>query len=125
MSHATDDLYGDLGPPDQPRPTALEAFDETNTVIYCSSFSTTLAPGYRIGRMVPGRWFDSVWQRKLTSSMGSAAPPQLGVAEFLEDGAYRHHVRQLCRRARANLERARHLIASEWPPLRMTRPNGG
>lgn len=120
-----DDLYGDLRHPDQPRPRALKAFDDADRVIYCNSFSKMLAPGYRIGWIAPGRWFEQVWQLKLTSSMGTAAPLQLGVTEFLEEGAYRHHVRQLSQRVHTSLQRAQDLIADEWPRLRMTRPSGG
>lgn len=120
-----DDLYGDLAHPEQPRPKALKAFDSAGNVMYCSSFSKTLAPGYRIGWIVPGGWFDTVWQLKLTTSLGSAAPVQLGIAEFLEAGAYRHHLRQLRHNLQVSVQRALAAIARHWPPVRVTHPRGG
>ena len=42
-----DDLFGDM-PHQGTRPSALKAFDPTGIVIHCSSFSKSLAPGYRV-----------------------------------------------------------------------------
>ncbi len=38
------------------RPIATKSFDKKGLVIYCSSFSNTLAPGYRVGWILPGRF---------------------------------------------------------------------
>src|SRR5687768_17785885 len=43
-----DDIYGDLGF-DDARPSVAKAYDDSDTVILCSSFSKTLSPGKRIG----------------------------------------------------------------------------
>ena len=36
------------------RPTPFMALDAAANTIHCSSFSKTLAPGNRVGRIVPG-----------------------------------------------------------------------
>ena len=48
-----DDIYGDIyfGPL---RPKTAKAYDKAGLVMLCSSFSKTLAPGYRVGWAVPG-----------------------------------------------------------------------
>jgi DNA-binding transcriptional MocR family regulator len=43
-----DDIYGDL-PLEGPRPRVCKAFDKRGLVLLCSSFSKTLAPGFRVG----------------------------------------------------------------------------
>ena len=52
-----DDIYGDL-PLSGERPSVAKAFDKDGNVLLCSSFSKTLAPGYRVGldccRPLPG-----------------------------------------------------------------------
>ena len=49
-----DDIYGDIYfGAERPRP--FMALDGAATRIYCSSFSKTLAPGYRIGWIAAGR----------------------------------------------------------------------
>lgn len=54
-----DDVYGDLVGEGQ-RPPACKAFDQSGNVIYCSSLSKTLAPGWRIGWVAAGRYFPQV-----------------------------------------------------------------
>ena len=64
-----DDVYGDLNFSGE-RPWAAKAFDSTGNVLLCSSFSKTLAPGYRVGWMAPGRLLDraSVLKRALSGT---------------------------------------------------------
>jgi len=53
-----DDVYGDLAFGSS-RPAAVKAYDEKGLVLYCSSFSKTLAPGYRVGWIAPGTLFST------------------------------------------------------------------
>ena len=52
-----DDIYGDLHFGDR-RPAPLAAAAPDADVIYCSSFSKNLAPGLRIGWLLPGKHLD-------------------------------------------------------------------
>ena len=120
-----DDVYGELGF-GLHRPTATKAFDEAGLVLYCSSFSKTLAPGYRVGWIAPGRYREQVIRLKSVFSLASASPTQLAVAEFLTSGGYDRHLRTLRRTYAAQLGHVRAAIARWFPEgTRVTRPEGG
>lgn len=120
-----DDVYGELGF-GLHRPTATKAYDEDGLVLYCSSFSKTLAPGYRVGWIAPGRYLEQVQRLKSVFSLASASPTQLAVAEFLTSGGYDRHLRALRRTYAAQLGHVRAAIAQWFPPgTRVTRPEGG
>lgn len=88
------DVYGDLGF-SRERPTVAKRFDKKGLVILCSSFSKTLAPGYRVGWVVPGRFQDRIERLKAVSNIGAATLPQLVLAEFLATGGYDQHLRRI------------------------------
>ena len=58
-----DDIYGELyfG---KNRPKTCKYFDKKGLVMHCSSLSKSLAPGYRIGWAIPGKFFEQVKQIK-------------------------------------------------------------
>lgn len=120
-----DDVYGELGF-GLHRPTAVKAYDTEGLVLYCSSFSKTLAPGYRVGWIAPGRYRDQVQRLKSVFSLASASPTQLAVAEFLTSGGYDRHLRALRRTYAAQLGHVRAAVARWFPEgTRVTRPEGG
>jgi hypothetical protein len=75
-----DDIHGDLYFGDK-RPTTLKSYDRTGTVLYCSSFSKTIAPGLRIGWTLPGKFKTQVRQLKLNHTIASPPLVQYAVAE--------------------------------------------
>ena len=120
-----DDVYGDLGFGPR-RPIAAKAFDEAGLVLYCSSFSKTLAPGYRVGWIAPGRYEKQVQRLKALFNIATASPTQLAVAEFLTSGGYDRHLRAMRRTYAAQLAEVRAAIARWFPRgTRVTRPDGG
>ena len=120
-----DDLYGDLHF-DLKRPRVLKSFDTDNTVMYCGSFSKTLAPGYRVGWAVPGLHMEKLQQLKLASTLGTAAPTQLAIAAYLQKGGLNRHLRKLCRSFALNLEFMTEAVGRFFPEgTRVTRPRGG
>lgn len=120
-----DDIFGDLGFDDR-RPRAAKSFDRHGLVMWCGSFSKTLAPGYRAGFTAPGRYRDRVELLKFAHSIASATLPQLAVAAFLEDGGYERHLRAMRRRLSAELVRYRDAIAEHLPEgTRVSHPKGG
>ncbi len=120
-----DDVYAELyfG---ASRPPPAKAFDAAGLVLHCSSFSKSLAPGYRVGWAAAGRFAAEVARRKLMSSLSAAVPSQEGLAEYLRHGAYDRHLRQLRRVLADSLARTLRAVAKHFPPgTRVTRPEGG
>jgi DNA-binding transcriptional MocR family regulator len=120
-----DDIYGDLTFGNE-RPTAAKSFDRSDTVIYCSSFSKTIAPGYRIGWAIAGRYQEEMERIKMIMNIAPASPPQLALAEFLATGGYDHHLRSIRRTHARNISQMADAVARFFPPgTRMTQPSGG
>ncbi len=120
-----DDVYGELyfG---AHRPALSKAYDREGLVLHCSSFSKCLAPGYRIGWTVPGRFTQQVARLKLSSSLAAPTPSQLALSTYLAQGGIERHLRQL-RRALASQQSAMLAGLVEHFPAgtRVTRPQGG
>ncbi len=120
-----DDVYGELYA-DMRRPPPAKAFDQGGGVLHCSSFSKCLAPGYRVGWAAAGRYAAVVQRLKMMSSLATALPPQLAIADYLAQGGYDRHLRQLRAALAAEQERTRRLIARHFPAgTKVTRPAGG
>lgn len=120
-----DDIYGDLAH-GRERPRAAKAYDLDGYVLYCGSFSKTIAPGYRIGWLAPGRWKAAVERFKYDSTFATATLPQLALAEYLASGRYERHLTRLRSTARTNLQRAQELVARTFPhTTQFNAPAGG
>jgi DNA-binding transcriptional MocR family regulator len=120
-----DDIYGDL-PFEGARPRPARAFDTHGNVMLCASFSKTLAPGYRVGYVIPGRYREAVERLKFAQTIGTATLPQMAIADFLETGGYERHLRRLRRNIALQVARVSEAIAVEFPPgTRISRPRGG
>ncbi len=120
-----DDIYGDLFF-EGDRPRTAKSFDTKGIVLTCSSFSKTLAPGYRVGYVLPGRYRERVEQLKFVHTVGSPTLTQLAVAELLDSGGYDHHLRALRKKLAANVARTSEAICTHFPPgTRISRPQGG
>lgn len=120
-----DDTYGELHY-EGARPRSLQAFDREGQVVSCGSFSKTVAPSYRVGWTVPGRYRDRVLHLKMASTASTSAPPQLALAEYLASGGYDRHLRRLRHALRGTVERFAFEVAARFPAgTRISRPAGG
>ncbi len=120
-----DDIYGDLYFGSH-RPKCCKSFDTEGNVLLCGSISKTLAPGYRVGWVAPGKYKDKLLKLKLIHSISSAAIVQEAVANFLASGKYDTHLRQLRRTLQANYQNYAHAIEKYFPDgTKITRPQGG
>jgi DNA-binding transcriptional MocR family regulator len=120
-----DDIYGDLSHgPVRPRPA--KSWDRTGSVLLCGSLSKTLAPGLRIGWVSAGRFQERIVALKLAESVAVPTLPQLTAAEFLENGGYDRHLRNLRRHVARQVEDLRQLVTEHFPEgTRLSQPRGG
>jgi DNA-binding transcriptional MocR family regulator len=120
-----DDIYGDLYFGAQ-RPKCCKAFDKEGIVLLCSSVSKTLAPGYRVGWVAPGRYKEQILKLKLVLTLSSPGITQEAVAGFLKSGRYEDHLRRLRKTLQHNYQHYIHAIAGYFPEGTKTgRPQGG
>jgi DNA-binding transcriptional MocR family regulator len=120
-----DDVYAELHH-GAGRVLPAKAFDRDGQVMHCSSFSKSLAPGYRIGWVAAGRRAQAVARRKLTTTLNTNVPAQIGLARYLERGSFDRHLRRLRRTLAAQQEQYIALVARSFPRgTRVTRPAGG
>src|SRR5512137_1116011 len=120
-----DDVFGELAfGPVRPRPA--KAFDVDGTVMLCSSFSKTLAPGYRVGFAIPGRHRERVEGLKFATSVASPTLEQRAIARYLEGGAYDRHLRTLRDRLASIEACTASAVAESFPAgTRVSSPKGG
>ncbi len=120
-----DDLYGDVyfG---KTRPRSCKSYDEEGNVLWCSSISKTLAPGYRVGWVAPGKYINKVQRLKLYHSITSATAQQAAIANFLATGRYEHHLRKLRQTLHSNSLQFTRAIGEYFPSnIKMSNPKGG
>ena len=120
-----DDVYGELYFGSR-CPLPAKAFDRKGLVMHCSSFSKTLAPGYRVGWVSPGRFGQQVERLKLMTTLSASLPAQLAVADYLQHGGYDKHLRRLRHAMESQLSSLLAAIARHFPEgVRVSRPAGG
>ena len=120
-----DDVYGDLAY-ETPRPRTVKSFDKKDLVLLCSSFSKTLPPGYRVGRVMPGRFRAEVERLKFLSTVSTTTLSQMAVADFLGSGGYDRHLKRLRTVFAGRVDTVRQAIARYFPEgTRISRPAGG
>lgn len=120
-----DDLYGDVYFGNS-RPIPCKAYDEEGWVLWSGSVSKTLAPGYRVGWIAPGKFKDKIIHQKLIHTVSSTTITQEAIANFLEKGRYEHHLRKLRSELHANSLQFTRAVAEYFPEgTKISRPQGG
>ncbi len=118
-----DDIYGDLYFGDK-RPTTFKSMDTQGIVLYCSSFSKTLAPGLRTGWTLPGRFKRQVIRMKLNTQLSTPNINHRIVSRFLDTGAYDRHLRRM--RNQIKNQASALALANHFPKdTQTTFPRGG
>jgi DNA-binding transcriptional MocR family regulator len=108
------------------RPWTAKAFDHKGLVLLCSSFSKTIAPGYRVGWIAPGRYRAGLEWLKFTTSIGTPSLQQVILAQFLASGGYEPALRRARREYARNVSLMSRAVERHFPPgTRVTRPAGG
>jgi DNA-binding transcriptional MocR family regulator len=120
-----DDIYGELAN-DYPRPRTIKSWDIDGRVLLCSSFTKTIAPGLRVGWIVPGRYRDRVLHMKYATSGTTVPTTQMAVASFIREGHYHRHVRRMRQIYQQNMETYTCWVRQYFPcGICVTRPQGG
>lgn len=120
-----DDVYGELyyG---RSAPVSAKSFDRDGLVLHCSSFSKSLAPGYRVGWVSAGRYLERVQRLKLMTTLSASVPAQAALADYLEFGGFDRHLRGLRGQLESQKNQMLAAIEQYFPTdVRVSRPGGG
>lgn len=118
-----DDVYGDLAH-DGGRPTSIAV--HSNRVIHCGSVSKTIAPGLRVGWMVPGAHLDEIRRLKGIQCPWNGTLSELVIAGFLDAGGYDRHLRRIRGLYAGQCAQTRDAVLRFFPDdARVNRPAGG
>jgi DNA-binding transcriptional MocR family regulator len=120
-----DDIYGEMyfG---KTRPKTCKSFDKKGLVLHCSSFSKSLAPGYRVGWTIPGKFKEQVIRLKRMHTVSTNTLAQAAIAHFLANGRYELHLRHLRKALHTQSLRYMQAVSEYFPEdTRVTRPQGG
>jgi DNA-binding transcriptional MocR family regulator len=108
------------------RPKSCKTFDKAGLVIWCGSVSKSLAPGYRVGWVEPGRFKDQLLKKKLYHAISSTGITEEAIAIFLENGRYETHLRKLRNTVYLNYLQYIRAINDYFPEnTKASRPGGG
>lgn len=120
-----DDVYGELGFGLRRIPAA-KSFDHSGNVLYCSSLSKTLVPGYRLGWAVAGKYHESVARLKTLTNLASPSVLALGVARYMQGSAFDRALRQMRREYARRTRAMREAILASFPSgTKVSDPRGG
>lgn len=120
-----DDIYGELGFGES-RPRTLHSYDNSGSVLLCSSVSKSLSRDLRIGWIAAGKYRDRVKQLKLVTSLSSSQAQQRGLVYFLEEGSFDRHLRLRRQQLRQQYQQLLELIRQHLPMSEScSRPQGG
>lgn len=108
------------------RPGTYKQYDKKGLVLLCSSFSKTIAPGYRVGWLLPGKFRDKIMELKATTNVSTPAPTQLAIAEYLRQGRMERHLKRLRESLEKQMDTMQLHLERYFPKgTRVTHPMGG
>ena len=120
-----DDSIGDLyfG---KTRPGTIKAYDRKGLIIYCSSFSKILAPAFRIGWIIPGKFRKQVIQFKHALNLATSPLPQQAIAQYLTHGSIDRQMHKARAAYRQKAESMAAYIQEMFPQgTTVSNPQGG
>ncbi|ATL49707.1 GntR family transcriptional regulator [Chitinophaga caeni] len=119
------DLYGDIyfG---NARPKPCKAFDQGGTVLWCGSVSKTLAPGYRVGWVAPGKYLRKITRLKLHHTVTNTGIIHEAVGNFIGSDNYEKHLRNLRKELYYNNLQISKTVSASFPQgSQLVPPQGG
>ncbi|REC42361.1 aminotransferase-like domain-containing protein [Chryseobacterium pennipullorum] len=120
-----DDVYGNIyfgaG-----RPKPCKFYDEAGIVMWAGSVSKTLAPGFRVGWVAPGKFKEKIIRQKLVQTVSGPSLFSDVITDFLEHGRYDHHLRMFRKKLYANYLQIQKSVAQYFPDnTKISEPKGG
>ena len=98
---------------------AMHASDPRR-VVYAGSTSKTLAPGLRLGWLIPPAWLqEDLLVAKHASDLGSPALPQLVLAQLIASGDLEQHIRLMRKRQRGRRDALLAALRTYLPQARV------
>lgn len=120
-----DDVYGLLGY-DGATPLALKAADSDGCVIYCTSFSKTLAPGLRLGVLIAApEHLPELADAKHSADLVCSPVLQRALTLYLRRGLFPAHLQQVRTLYRARRDALLAALAALPPGCTWREPRGG
>ncbi|HVK95129.1 MAG TPA: PLP-dependent aminotransferase family protein [Noviherbaspirillum sp.] len=105
---------------------AIKSFDHRGMVLYCSSFSKVLTPGYRIGWCIPGKYRNEMLCDILARNISISSLPQVLLSEFIRKGYYGPHTKKLRELFSSYPKKIATLIERHFPAkTKVSQPTGG
>ncbi len=104
-----DDVYSELyfG---REKPLPAKAWDRSDRILHCSSFSKCLVPGFRIGWLAAGKHARTIQRLQLMSTLSTSSPMQLALVDYLSTRRYDVHLRRLRRQLAERKQQAWQLL---------------
>ena len=103
-----------------------KAYDNHDNVLYCSSFSKTLAPGFRIGWVSAGKYHSAIEKIKYGSNISTNGVLQDAIGRYLESGEYDKHIRKMRLALQSQMLKYLGTISANFPPnTKLQVPQGG
>ncbi|SFC71557.1 PLP-dependent aminotransferase family protein [Pseudoalteromonas denitrificans] len=120
-----DDIYLELSH-NNANPLPIKHWDKAGWVLWCSSFSKTVSPSYRLGWCEPGRYFEQYLNDRSVQNFGINLIVQNTFCEFIYSGQYLKHLKKLKLKLNQNVRDYHKLLIAHLPKqARISTPNGG
>jgi 2-aminoadipate transaminase len=120
-----DDPYVELRFEGEDLPTML-SLDESDSVVYASSFSKTVCPGIRVGYLAgPAERIGAIRKQATNTYISPSMVSQAIVAEFCESGAIDRSIETVKKALRERRDSACQAIERELPGADFVVPEGG
>jgi DNA-binding transcriptional MocR family regulator len=95
-------------------------------MLSCSSFFKTLAPGFCVSWVLPGKYSEQIIQHKRLASAATITFIQLAIANYLSSGSYQRHLGKLQQTFKQQVFLLREAVARYFPTgTRISDPQEG
>lgn len=120
-----DDVFGDLHYSGE-RPLPIKAWDHDGMVIYCSSFTKSFAPAFRLGWTAGGKFHKRLERLKVSNSYVTSALLQATMADCLSSGLYARQLQRMRLHLNQQSHQLRDGVLAAFPRgTSISQPQGG